>query len=1004
MKKRFGLLSLFGATALLLALVGGITALAAPSSAVGTVKWDRAWTNLDQLLKLTVTDTDLNTSVLQQNEAHTLADDPFGPAIGVGTLYSIPLAQAPVLDWVKLTPTNLYNFIGDKDGVVDAGENVAFTTAMGVAAFAGTKPTQAELDINGLNLAGAEQRDDGNVTSKDVIIILNAADATAGLALTVESVNALEGRASVRVTATGGLTAATADFNLTYFAAVTETTTVTVTSLSDPAGFTITLEETARNTGVFEATMNLNIAAATNTQAALDDPAVGPRPIIKAADGDVITFSYTDVSESKAKRKATVSVELTKPTLSNLDPANKKFVKTKVVTLNVDVTDALSGVKDSTIQFYVCQQSNDCAVGANFALVADSDDVLDDDQTTGFGFDTNKYTLTNVTGGKRASVKLELLDGDGDYEWYAKSNDNAGNEGLTKGDPDAVGDGAANSAIIKLDTTGLGLGTDAWSAGASAVTGQWWDATKTDVVATAKDERLIDDPAKAKNTSLRVVFDTPIDGTSVAKEDFKVNDAAPTAAEFFAKKSDSVFLTVAALSPGSKPKVEVVAGGVLDAAGNPNTTVLPAPPEILTAIDGIAPTLTVMLAGDAGITGVSVSAKSVTSTMTTNETLLGVPAIKVAKVVKVNNVLVADGVLADAGAVSFVKTDTWERKLTSDALLPLGGASLFVAEVTGNDSANNTGKAGGIDPTSKTALLFELDTKLDAPIITPADDADVFRTDPFITVNWTGEGTEYDGDSHKKVTITSATLDGVDQLANVATTDNATFILATSGLALGEHIFTVNGTDEVGNKRLADEKVTFTVKEVAKVSIALKPGQNLVSLPGEPGDSAINSVITGSEVSSVITYDPINLDPTTGSPWRTATRDAAGNLAGSLTTIDAQHAYWVKTTSFDPIKVEIPDQGFAALPPSIQVVAGWNLVPVVSIAGNPPLPAGKTCATNADSCISADTYLGSTKWVTAYTFDPQLNQWTKLLPRNFDKVQIGSGYWVYVTEDGILVP
>ena len=53
--------------------------------------------------------------------------------------------------------------------------------------------------------------------------------------------------------------------------------------------------------------------------------------------------------------------------------------------------------------------------------------------------------------------------------------------------------------------------------------------------------------------------------------------------------------------------------------------------------------------------------------------------------------------------------------------------------------------------------------------------------------------------------------------------------------------------------------------------------------------------------------------------------------------------------------------------------------------------------------VAADTYFGSTSWVTAYTYDTQAGTWTKVLPNNFATVTVGAGYWVYVTAAGILV-
>ena len=63
MNKRLGFLSLIGVAALLLATFGA-NALAAPSGVAGTVTFDRSWTNLDNTIKVTVTDDDENVATL----------------------------------------------------------------------------------------------------------------------------------------------------------------------------------------------------------------------------------------------------------------------------------------------------------------------------------------------------------------------------------------------------------------------------------------------------------------------------------------------------------------------------------------------------------------------------------------------------------------------------------------------------------------------------------------------------------------------------------------------------------------------------------------------------------------------------------------------------------------------------------------------------------------------------------------------------------------------------
>ena len=87
-------------------------------------------------------------------------------------------------------------------------------------------------------------------------------------------------------------------------------------------------------------------------------------------------------------------------------------------------------------------------------------------------------------------------------------------------------------------------------------------------------------------------------------------------------------------------------------------------------------------------------------------------------------------------------------------------------------------------------------------------DTDTQNATPFIEIQW-DEDKEYKGDTHKTVTITSATLTGPDDFEMVLV-DDETDVLSTSdwvlytylpdsGLALGEYTITAIGRDEAGN-------------------------------------------------------------------------------------------------------------------------------------------------------------------------------------------------------------
>ena len=293
----------------------------------------------------------------------------------------------------------------------------------------------------------------------------------------------------------------------------------------------------------------------------------------------------------------------------------------------------------------------------------------------------------------------------------------------------------------------------------------------------------------------------------------------------------------------------------------------------------------------------------------------------------------------------------------------------------------------------------EIDTSKPAvSAFTPSDGSSTTNRTPFISVAWDED--EYAHDSYTTVTITKATLtdpDGVvtDISGDLNTTDSKDFFYRpTSDLALGDYTFTVSAKDSAGNEQ-KDQTARFTVKAKAATSVDLLPGWNLISLPGTPADTAINSVVTITSVQTILTYDP-----TVPGGWLTAVRDG-DSLVGTLATMDASHAYWVNTTNDDPIKVDIPGYGGGAqqLPPAIGLVKGWNLVPAVTITG----------ATSTDS----DAYFAGLDWTRAYGYDTATDAYSSFAPSTATgdaklsddlNVVMEKGYWVYLNAAGTLIP
>ena len=82
---------------------------------------------------------------------------------------------------------------------------------------------------------------------------------------------------------------------------------------------------------------------------------------------------------------------------------------------------------------------------------------------------------------------------------------------------------------------------------------------------------------------------------------------------------------------------------------------------------------------------------------------------------------------------------------------------------------------------------------------------------------------------------------------------------------------------------------------------------------------------------------------------------------------------WVFQNNGDDIKVDLPGYkgGASATPPAISVVAGWNLIPVVSLTvGNETVPTG----------VDKDGYLWGIDWVKAKGWDATNEQWDDVVP------------------------
>ena len=717
---------------------------------------------------------------------------------------------------------------------------------------------------------------------------------------------------------------------------------------------------------------------------------------------DVVTLAGADST-------GTLIVETTNPVFSGFAPAHNTSGRDERPEVSAQVTDGDSGLDEDGDNIYVIFLITEGASTKTVMKSPKSDGEVDE---VAGGFEVKQ----RITGSDAPS-------GDATIEWWVKAMDEAGNVGYS--DRQVSVDGEENPCTADGDTAVTGLagagcqpfkiivdGTD--PSLLRAETGRKWDNSLDTGDSDDKTEYRV---SKADSSSVLVVFDEHLDDATVTAADFEVDGASPTDAEVHNVKvrddsedgdgNDSimgsdvqnvgeargyVFLTVEDMDPASQPKVELV-GEVTDVAGNKRGT-----GKDNEADDRVAPSLTVsVMEGDRAVTK-----DKVTLSITSDENI-SAPSVTYYMVMSVDD---AQTLGTEKRATPVFKSAT-EYEVTIDA----AEDGLYTVNVAAHDNAGgNMGSKGDmsapVDVDGETsAILFERDTNISAPDVDPDADgvqAEFSIDDPnaFIRIDFSGEGSEYDAsengddlDTHGMVTIVSAMLGDEDITDSLQANEGSNvFLFRASGLDLGEHDLNVVAMDEAGNKNSSAFETTITITERKPFALKLNPGWNLVSIPGEPMDSDINAVISADHPAmTVLTYDP-----SVPGGWLTALRGADGSFTGTLTTITAGRAYWVQTPSFEGLKVDIPKQAVGAqILPTITVAEGWNLIPILDVDGDFELNSGEAEDYNYFSGLSDGSVTG------IYTFNTITNSWSSVAQGD---VEIGSGYWIYATEAGVIVP
>ena len=355
---------------------------------------------------------------------------------------------------------------------------------------------------------------------------------------------------------------------------------------------------------------------------------------------------------------------------------------------------------------------------------------------------------------------------------------------------------------------------------------------------------VIDDPTN--RNGVRVLFElglggAPLDGNTVGSGDFAIKQGPTTftvvGAVVGADGAGILLNILEDLSTNATPTLEIP-GTIQDLAGNVVAPITG--PNAVTALDGLAPLLTVVVTGEAASR--PVSRESVTITVIASEPVSFPAGQSTARYLRE----APDGTLEEdpskAANLSFFSVlgppNTFEAIIEIDDITVIIARQrgLVNVQIVAQDTVGIRGTTGLADPDGTaaadageilpSAIVFEFDnvlnngvfpafslsnTKPEAPNVT-------FVGDPTVTVEFTGEGDEYkvlaglralsfDVDAHANVDVTKATLtlpdtSTVDVTASAARLDDDTWSVSLSGLLSGNYTLTVQAADSVGNTDL----------------------------------------------------------------------------------------------------------------------------------------------------------------------------------------------------------
>ena len=693
-------------------------------------------------------------------------------------------------------------------------------------------------------------------------------------------------------------------------------------------------------------------------------------------------------------------------------------------------------------------------------------DVDDDESDQGLkGMEAENYANGDSDAEFRDSIRINFLQGEDDttynhkIDFHAVVRDTAGNIGFSDSDeaaPRYINDLGTKVADRKIPNV-LGV----FSAHAVFIDNVDpiidGDKTVTGFYGTDNDDDPIVDRA-----GVMVVFDGPIDERNITENTFMLTTGEGDNIETLdiieaIVDGKLVFLKLADELPSDAEPSLTIANGeeVRDLAGRVTRSDEQDP---VTVNDGNLPVFTVSLGDGSGLGDGAEGPEKLTKdtikvSISSDEDIQGAPKVSVVcSNLSYPGVVAADGdrdvsdyVTGLSGAKSTTSAtsqgqiaegakcgnnDFALRQATSlsrrgnqweytwrqfgatgeDTRVPDGMATVVV---WGNDRSQYDHHDDGttIQNWGSAQAEFRFDNQFESPLedrsggrVLPGKDSEVAERRPFVLLDFSGEPTS--------VTVTELIVDGVDVTADIDSKGQNQFLYWPETLSAGEHEVKFSANDAANNK-VENESFKFEVTSRDPFVLSLFAGWNAISFPADPKENALADIFEGTPVERVIGWLP---GSRTG-PWAVATKtDGVWTTSldtATLTNLRAQYGYWVYSTAFGDVSVELQgpiDRETGGLPglTGVPTYPGWNFVGVVDQDGDQTegragtnlkdgiinLP-GEANVGEQDDMLVKDYLSGFAR---AYRWDVITNSYRVL--KGNDNLKIGEGIWAYF-DDGI---